>query len=121
MEWNDNDRGNSMKIIKTFIIQTRRIIEFKRTGERLHNVEFSKYKTWNKKTTAIDNFKDAVRKTNRAMRKYHEGYIVYRRLKLNGKSTNDVEQLYQAKWGHNDKPYVAFKPLGRAWLKGKIS
>jgi hypothetical protein len=109
-----------MRLKKTFIIQTRTIIERKRDGTRLHTIRWGRYKTWNKKSTPIGNMQDAINNIKKVMLRQHKGYVVYRRVMLGGKPTHNIEPLFQAKWGHDGKPFAVYKPLGLSWIKGKI-
>jgi len=109
-----------MRLKRTYLVQTRSIIERDSDGKRLHEVRWGRFKTWNSKPTPIENFKDAIKNIKKAMRHKHKGYIIYRRVMLGGRPTHNIEPLYQAKWGHDGLPFVAYKPLGLSWIKGKI-
>ena len=93
-----------------------------KTGKRLPNdrVYYGERQYWTSYDSPMGNFKNAVISLRKAMNLTHQGFVIYRQVLLNGRFTSDVKPLYQFKWGTDNKPFEAFKPLGWEWKHGNI-
>ena len=109
-----------MAIKRTFQVFSRAIKETDKDGKRLHTTLWGRPRIWDRKELPVDNLRMAIRWARASMKKNHVGYIVYRRIVINGMPTEKIEPLFQAKWGHDGLPYTALKPLGIEWMRGII-
>ena len=110
-----------MAVKRTFQVFSKSIIENDKNGKRLHTTKWGRPRTWDRKELPLDNLKMAIRWARASMKKTHTGYVIYRRVVINGIPTEKIEPLFQAKWGHDDLPFTALKPLGIQWVKGITS
>ena len=104
--------------MKSYLIQSRAIREHDSDGRRLRQVGWGGYETWTKFRSPIANFRDAVNEVTKRMEETHVGFVVYRTVIMDGEPTDDIQPLYQAKWGHDDMAFTAYKPLGEKWRRG---
>ena len=107
------------KPYKTYLIESKAIIETDERGKRFPRgqVKWGRFVRWQNYNSPQSNFKDAVRQVTRDLHKNHTGYVIYRRVVLNGLLTNDLKPLYKAKWGHDNQPFIQYTALGKRWLK----
>ncbi len=107
------------KPYKTYLIEFRAILETDERGKRFSHgaIKYGRFVRWQKFDNPKTNFRDAVRQITRDLTQNHRGYIIYRRVVLNGLLTNDLKPLYKAKWGHDNQPFMQYTALGKRWLK----
>jgi len=82
-------------------------------------VEWGKWRGWTEHLDNALNFRDAVRLARKRLAHDRNGTIVYiRRVSEKGFPTRQVTKLFQAKWGHDDKPFMDFDGLaGFYWAR----
>lgn len=82
-------------------------------------VVWGKWRGWTEHLDNALNFRDAVRLARRRLRQNRQGTIVYiRRISERGFPTRHVVKLFQAKWGHDNKPFLHFDGLpGFYWAR----
>lgn len=82
-------------------------------------VVWGKWVGWTEHLDNAFNFRDAVRQAKRLLRSKRLGTIVYiRRISDRGFPTRQVVKLFQAKWGHDDKPFLQYAGLaGSYWAR----
>lgn len=79
-------------------------------------VVLGEWKNWKKYADNKYNFRDAVRAAKKRLAKYHVGTVIYiRRLSDRGRPTKQVVKLFQAKWGHDDQPFIRFDGMVGYW------
>ena len=103
-----------------FLMQSRTVFDLHpRTKVRYSGgkVVWGEWKNWNKHADNKLNFCDAVMAAKRKLIRYHRGTVIYiRRLSDRGRPTKQVVKLFQAKWGHDDEPFIRFDgPVGFWW------
>lgn len=98
-----------------FLIQSRAVYDRHPESKKRFSggkVVWGKWRGWTDHLDNALNFRDAVRYAKRLLRDKRVGTIVYiRRVSEKGYPTRQVEKLFQAKWGHDDKPFVQFDGL----------
>jgi len=82
-------------------------------------VVWGKWRGWTEHLDNAFNFRDAVRHAKRLLRQKRLGTIVYiRRVSEKGFPTRQVTKLFQAKWGHDNKPFTEFAGVvGFYWAR----
>ena len=103
-----------------FLIQSRAVFDHHpRTKKRYSGgkVVWGEWKNWNEHAENKWNFRDAVRSARKRLGRYRVGTVVYiRRLTERGRPTKQIVKLFQAKWGHDDQPFIRFDgPVGFYW------
>lgn len=102
-----------------WLIQSRTVYDHHpESGRRFPGgkVVWGKWVNWTVHSENALNFRDAVRFAKNKLDRRRMGTIVYiRRLSGRGYSTRHVVKLFQAKWGHDDKPFVQFDGVAGAW------
>ena len=103
-----------------FLIQSRAVFDLHpRTKTRYSGgkVVWGEWKNWREHPENKWNFRDAVRSAKKRLGRYRVGTVVYiRRLTDRGRPTKQVVKLFQAKWGHDDQPFIRFDgSVGYYW------
>ena len=103
-----------------WLIQSRVVYDHHpKTGKRYAGgkVVWGDWQNWDTHAENKYNFRDAVRVAKQRLAHYHRGSIVYiRRISDRGRPTSHVLKLFQAKWGHDDQPFIRFDgQLGYWW------
>jgi hypothetical protein len=105
-----------MKNKITFLMQSRPIIEKTADGKWLSQVRWGRWETFKDYEDNAENFRTAVIHVTQRMLDRHIGSIVAIRVLVNGVPTQKVTKLYQAKWGHDNQPFMAYSgPVGEWW------
>ena len=105
-----------------FLIQSRAVFDrHPRTKKRYSGgkVVWGEWKNWREHALNKWNFRDAVTNAKKRLGRYRVGTVIYiRRLTDRGRPTKQVIKLFQAKWGHDNKPFMEFgMPVGAYWAK----
>ncbi len=102
-----------------WLIQSRTIYDhIPGTGKRYPGgkVVLGKWVNWTEYVDNTLNFSEAVRFARKKLMRQRIGTIVYiRRLSERRHPTHHVVKLFQAKWGHDDKPFAQFDGVAGAW------
>jgi hypothetical protein len=107
--------------VKSYLIQSRYVMAYNKNGKRLRPIRWGNWQDWDDYKSPFDNFTNAVSWTTKAMQRNHKGYVIYRRVVINGKPTADIVPLYQAKYGYDKIPFTLYSQLGEAWKKMILS
>jgi len=77
------------------------------------------WELWREHDDNAINFKDAVVFVTRRMLKMKIGAVIYVRQFIGRKATKDMAKLYQAKWGHDNKPFARYEmhPAVEYWRR----
>ena len=77
--------------------------------------KWGQYREWSEHKDNADNLRDAMRYAVNYLKRRHIGTIVY----ITQKGSRDVNPLWEAKWGHDGKPYIAWKwyPWAQYWRR----
>jgi len=105
-----------------FLIQSRAVYDRHPVSQKRYpggKVVWGKWRGWTEHLDNAFNFSEAVRHAKKLLRSKHLGTIVYiRRVSEKGFPTRQVVKLFQAKWGHDDKPFTEFEGVaGFYWAK----
>ena len=102
-----------------WLIQSRVVYDHHpKTGKRYAGgkVVWGEWQNWDTHAENKYNFRDAVRVAKQRLAHYHRGSIVYiRRISDRGRPTSHVLKLFQAKWGHDDQPFIRFDGTAGYW------
>ncbi len=105
-----------------FLIQSRAVYDRHPVSKKRFpggKVVWGKWRGWTDHLDNAFNFRDAVRYAKKLLRSKHLGTIVYiRRVSEKGFPTRQVTKLFDAKWGHDNKPFLEFSsPVGAYWAR----
>jgi len=84
-----------------FAVLTRHV-----TTIRGGKVLWGNFRAWLKKEDMVLNIKDAIRYARQYLQANHIGTIVY----IARKGTRAAIPIWEAKWGHDNLPFMAWKP-----------
>ena len=71
---------------------------------------WSKFTEWNKHEDNALNIRDAIRDAMRHLKQRHVGTVVY----ITQAGSRNLIDLWHCKWGHNNEPFVSWKPNAAA-------
>lgn len=106
----------------TFLMQTRPIFDRDQDGGRFSGgkVRWGKWENWRNYPDNSDNLREAVGFVTQRLENRHIGSNVYVRVIVNGQPTRKITRLYQAKWGHDNRPFTQFDGLAGHWWKRRV-
>jgi len=103
-----NRKADALKTVKrlkhpapVFAVLTRHI-----TTGRGHKAVWGRYRAWLRNEDMVLNIKEAIRYAKRYLRDNHIGTIVY----IAKEGTRSALPIWEAKWGHDNLPFMAWKP-----------
>ena len=108
------------RAVVTFVILSQTLHDRDANGKRFPHGEVrrSKYRSWTRYINNASNFKAAVNFLTRQLVQRHIGGLVLIQKQVNGFPTNEISTLFQAKWGHDNKPFTKFQyAVGDYWKK----
>ena len=102
-----------------FLIQSRVVYDRHPVTKKRYpggKVVWGKWRGWTEHLENALNFRDAVQLARRRLARDRNGTIVYiRRVSDKGFPTRQVVKLFQAKWGHDNKPFTEFEGIAGYW------
>ncbi|KKM62142.1 hypothetical protein LCGC14_1524570 [marine sediment metagenome] len=106
----------------TFLMQTRPIFDKNMEGGRFTGgkVQWGRWENWRRYQDNSTNLREAVEFVTQRLQDRHIGSNVYVRVLVNGRPTTKVTRLFQAKWGHDNKPFTRFDGIAGHWWRGQL-
>ena len=103
-------------------MQTRTIFDRDQDGGRYSGgkVKWGKWENWRRFEDNTTNLREAVAFAVQRLENQHIGSNAYVRAMVNGRPTKKVTRLFQAKWGHNNRPFTQFDGLAGHWWRGRL-
>ena len=77
--------------------------------------KWGEYREWSNHKDNVLNFREAMKYAVNYLKRRHIGTLVY----ITQKGERDILPLWEAKWGHDNKPYIAWKryPVADFWRR----
>tara|TARA_Y100000310_G_scaffold268515_1_gene281157 strand:- start:421 stop:843 length:423 start_codon:yes stop_codon:yes gene_type:complete len=126
-EWRDFITKSKRKAIKgkrkppnvTFLVQSRSVTVMNPQGEWLNKARWGKWENWNDYTNNSRNLKMAIKNALRRLNKHQVGTVIYVRVVVNRLASDSILPIWQAKWGGDGFPFVAWKrnPVAEYWKR----
>jgi len=85
------------------------------TTVRGGKAKWGAFKEWSEHKDNALNIRDAMKYGTRYLNRRHVGTIVY----ITQKGSKEVLPIWEAKWGHDNQPYIAWKryPVADYWRR----
>ena len=90
------------------------------SGKRIRNAKWGQPIVWNKSPELGDNIKMAIMYHNKFLHEKHLGGIVHL-IQSHGRGIpHDTQEIFQAKWGNDNKPFMAFNGVAGEYWRRKL-
>jgi len=105
----------------SYLIQSRAVFDKDGTGHRFSGgkIRWGKWRTWNRRLDNELNLREAIRWAMLRLKTFRLGAVVYIRAVVNNRASKEETPIFEAKWGHDDLPYMAWKdnPAAYYWKR----
>ena len=109
------------RIKLSYLVQSRVIYDKNREGQRFPGgkIRWGKWVTWNRDRDNVFNLQDAIKMALARLKARHQGTVVYIRAVANNLPSKKTIPIWEAKWGHDDLPFISWKPnpVADMWRK----
>lgn len=115
-------KGRPQKVrITGYLVQSRVVADKDGFGHRFSGgkVRWGKWRTWNQYIDNILNIRASVREAKARLSRKHQGTVLYIRPVINNLPSDKTVPIFEAKWGHDGVPYLAWKdnPAAYYWQR----
>lgn len=107
--------------IITYLVQSRTIHDRDGSWNRFPGgkIHWGKGITWNRHKDNILNIRGVIQQAVRRLNMRHIGTMIYIRKVVNRAPTKAVVPIFEAKWGHDELPFISWKanPVADYWRR----
>jgi len=114
-------RKRPPRVKLSFLVQSRVVFDRDGFGHRFPGgtIRWGKWITWNTYRDNVLNLKKAINEVLHRLKEKHQGAIIYIRPVMNNLPSKKVVPIFQAKWGHDNLPFISWKdnPVALMWRR----
>ncbi len=104
-----------------YLVQSRTIHDHDGYGHRFPGgkIHWGPGVTWNRHINNILNIREAIKEVVQRLNVRHIGAMIYIRKVVNHLPTKTAVPIFEAKWGHDDLPFISWKsnPVADYWRR----
>ena len=90
------------------------------SGKRTRNAKWGQPEAWNISTDLGENLKAAIVTAQKRLHSKHLGTVVYLIQRHDAGIPHDTQEIFQAKWGNDNKPFMAFNGVAGEYWRRKL-
>lgn len=113
----------AMREVKTgfrFGVVSRLVTIYTPSGKRIRNPRWGQPESWNVSADLSENVKAAILTAIKRLKEKHLGTVVYVIQRHGAGIPHDLNEIFQAKWGTDGKPFMAFNGIAGSYWKCKL-